>query len=236
MKKRFRSETNKTHNYESLSKQMFNALYLRSFKVRRALEPVATTDRILSPGLVHCTGFAAVGEIISGFASFDSPAVNIQLLSAEVKRVCLERGIWGVHNLPREGLARVGMWFFNQQRAELSTGYRLASGVIVRSFKGKAVSKNCVVRLVDGSYAFVFLICGLANSAVSNCALIYCKKLVPALDTVVCTRYKCPLLKDTDLDVGANQFLVAPDRIQKVYTAVLAHSYEDENQLIFAVE
>ena len=148
--------------------------------------------------------------------------------------MCLIRGTWGIYNLPREGLRDVGMWFFDKQKAEISTGYRLEGGVIVRPFKRKAFSKNCLLRLVDGSYAFVFLICGLSNDAISNVPLIYCKRLVPALDTEVCPRYKCPLLKDTDLEVSANQLLVYPNEIVEVFSAVLVHSFEDENQLIFA--
>jgi hypothetical protein len=237
VKQPFRFETNRSFDYTSVSKQVFNALFQRSFMVK-------LPDTEKPRKLVRRTGLVSplrstIGMIIAEFREWDgSIGVTVSHLSDQVERIAKFRGTWSALTAPFQTTPNnAELWFFNSMEACSASGYRLSSGIVVRTFfGGDAISKNCVVELAGDRFALVFLICGLSNSVIDNVPLLYCKKLDHALrEGPVCPLHHVPLLRDSDMRVKQNQFVVDPGDILRVWTAVTVHTSPEEFQYLFAI-
>lgn len=236
-KQPFRYETNRTYNYASEAKQVFSALYQRSFMAQ--LPGVVKPAKVVRRAGLVTASRSTVGDVIAAFGEWEgSVGVVASRLTEEVRRIAKARGTWNTLTVPFGTTAdNAQLWFFNQMSANAASGYRLSNGTVIRPFfGGHAVSKNCIVERAGDQFALVFLICGLSNPVIDNVPLLYCKKLDHALrDGAYCPLYRLPLLRDSDMRVQRNQFVVEPGEIVRVWTAVTVHTAPDEFQYVFAI-
>lgn len=230
----FRSESNRSMSNASLSKQMFSALWNRSF----ALRIVVTKDRDgsrrqLQPGLVGLIKcrleemFDAVKNSDEN-VKFESSKFSsaVQRLVDNAGRVNLSTALGGI----RPDVAAM--------KARRGTGFRLESnGMIIRpvGHQNSAVIKNCIVKLRDGSFSMVFAVGELCDAILANHVLLYCKKLSVALSTTgsIFPGSDFVMLKDTDSDDASAQFLADVKDVESVWTACLAVSDENRFQEVF---
>jgi hypothetical protein len=235
VKQPFRFESNHSFDNASVTRQIFDALYQRSFMVHLAAAP-KRAKRAFRAGLVSPSS-STVGAMIGSFKPWkDLVAVNASALTDAVKKVAITRGTWNLMSVPSGHKPQTAqMFFYNSLAVLVGSGYRLKDGVVVKAFSGGAVSKNCVLELDGGKFALVFLIGELANAVVSNYPLLYCKALDHALrDGPICPLYQVPLLRDSDMRAKHNQILVQPQEIVRVWNAITVHTDETEFQYVFA--
>lgn len=231
----FQRETNRTSDQLSLHRQIFSALFYRSFMVERAVVD-EEARRPLREGLVSAktTTVASIVQKQIWFGDeslhFGEDAVYNSLL-----KLVKVKGTFIAVTMKKEGINRdvvAGL------ACKSATGYRLASGCVVRPFQGAAKTKDCILQLADGSFAMVFGVFYLVCPVLA-CLAICCKRLDSALSTdgSIEPKLKLPLLRDSDSANLESSFILSdPSKIAGVWSAVLARPSENEFQLVFAVE
>jgi hypothetical protein len=249
VKEPFRLQTNRAAEYDSIVRQMFGALFQRSFRAKAAGGRAAAAVALGKAKLLGTerAGATTIREMVEKFPMWNNMiAVHRPLFVDCVMSDVQTNGTWDLTTVPI-GVTRrnAPMDFYLLLRARAGSGYRLGpgngqgSGKIVRTFSGEAVTKNCVVEFVGENrsrkFAVVCLIAMLDHAVLPKRPLLFCKLLEHALTAgAECPRFKLPLLRDSDMQNADSHFLLQPALIVDVHSAILPHTREHEFAYVFA--
>jgi hypothetical protein len=129
----FQRETNRTNDQESLHKQMFHALYQRSFQVQRPSEGAVRNARVLEEGLVSQKVSSVAAVVAKIWFSDESIKFEEDSLYDTLSRLVRSKGTFNrmtvASGISKQSITR---GFLEGLKSNSASGFRLANGVVIR--------------------------------------------------------------------------------------------------------